>query len=159
MSFSCQQIHVIPWRGHVCSCSLIPCFPPSGFFFHIEEGIYHNMFNIEKKLKDNIYFKRELLLFSGWLMSDCLWPHGLQHTRLFRPSPSPKVCSTSGPLSRRCHATISSSVAPFSSCPQSFPASGSFPMSRLFTSGGQSIGGSRKENCKCKVRITHVKSK
>ena len=66
-------------------------------------------------------------------------PHGLQHTRLPCPSLSPRVCSNSCPLSHWCHPTISSSVAPFS-CPQSFPASGSVPMSQLFTSGGQSIG-------------------
>ena len=100
------------------------------------------MFNIEKKLKDNIYFKRELLLFSGWLMSDCLWPHGLQHTRLPCPSPSPRVCLNSCPSSQWCHPTTSSSIIPFSSCPESFPASGSFPMSQLFASGGQSIGAS-----------------
>ena len=66
--------------------------------------------------------------------------HGLQHTRLPRPSPAPGACSNSCPLSQCCHPAISSSVVPFSSCPQSFPASGSFPVSRLFASGGQSIG-------------------
>ena len=71
-----------------------------------------------------------------------LSPHGLQHTRLPWPSPSPGVCSNSCLLSRWCHPTISSSVIPFSSCLQSFPASGSFPASLLFTSGGQSIGAS-----------------
>ena len=60
-------------------------------------------------------------------MSDSLLPHGLQHTRFPGPSPSPRACSNSCPLSWWCHPTISSSVAPFSSCPQSFPASGSFP--------------------------------
>ena len=73
-------------------------------------------------------------------MSDSLQPHGLQHDRLPCPSPSPGVCSNSCPLSQWCHPTISSSVVPFSFCPQSFPASGSFPMSRLFQSGAQSIG-------------------
>ena len=72
-------------------------------------------------------------------MSDSLWPHGLQHTRLPCPSQPPGVCWNSCPLSWWCHPTISSSIAPFSSCPQSFPASGSFLMSRLFASGGQSI--------------------
>ena len=72
-------------------------------------------------------------------MSDFLQPHGLQHARLPCPSPTPGACSNSCPLSRWCHPTISSSFVPFS-CPQSFPASGSFPMSRLFASGGQSIG-------------------
>ena len=73
------------------------------------------------------------------VVSDSLWPHGLQHTMPPCPSPTPRVYSNSCPLSRWCHPTISSSVVPFS-CPQSFPASGSFPLSQLFTSGGQSIG-------------------
>ena len=72
-------------------------------------------------------------------MSDSLRPHGLQHTRLICPSLSPGACSNSCPLSQWCHPTISSSVPPFSSCLQSFPASGSFPVNQLFTSGGQSI--------------------
>ena len=75
-------------------------------------------------------------------MSDSLWPHGLQHTRLPCPSLSPEVCSNSCPLSRWCHPTVLSSVAPSSSCLQSFPVSGSFPMNLLFTLGGQSIGAS-----------------
>ena len=75
-------------------------------------------------------------------MSDSLRPHGLQHTRLPCPSLPPRVCSNSSPLSRWCHPTISSFVTPFSSCPQSFPASGSFQMSPFFASGGQSIGAS-----------------
>ena len=73
-------------------------------------------------------------------MSDSLRPHELQYTKLPCPSLSPRVCSNSCPLSRWCHPTISSSVSLFFSCPQSFPASGSFPVSQLFTSGGQSIG-------------------
>ena len=68
-------------------------------------------------------------------MSDSLWPHELQHAMLPFPSLSPGVCSNSCPLSRWCHPTISSSVIPFSSCPQPLPASGSFPMSWLFASG------------------------
>jgi len=83
-----------------------------------------------------------LLLQSRSVMSDSLWPHGLQHTRLPCPSPSPRACSNSCPLSQWCHPPISSSVVPFSSCLQSFPASRSFPMSLLFASGGQSIGAS-----------------
>ena len=69
-----------------------------------------------------------------------LWPHGLQHTRPPCPSPTPRACSNSCPSSRWCHPTISSSVVPFSSCPQSFPALGSFPMSQFFSSNGRSIG-------------------
>ena len=72
-------------------------------------------------------------------MSDSLGPSGLQHARIPCPSPSPRVCSNSCPLSQWCDPTISSSVTPFSSCLQSFPASGSFPMIWLFTSGGQSV--------------------
>ena len=67
-------------------------------------------------------------------------PKGLQHSRFLWHPLSPRVCSKSCPLSRWCHPNISSSVAHFSSCPQSFPSSGSFQMSQLFTSGGQSIG-------------------
>ena len=74
--------------------------------------------------------------------ADSLRPHGLQHARPPWPSPTPGVCSNSCPLSRWCQATISSSVIPFSSCFQSFPGSGSFPMSQFFASGGQSIGAS-----------------
>ena len=74
------------------------------------------------------------------VMSDSLQPHGLQHTRLFCPSQTSKACSDSYPSSRWGHPTISSSVIPFSSCLQSFPASGSFPMSQFFESGSQSIG-------------------
>ena len=73
-------------------------------------------------------------------MSDSLWPHELQHARLPCPSLSPGVYSGSCPLSRWCHPAISSSVIPFSSCLQSFPASRSFPTSWLFTSGSQSTG-------------------
>ena len=83
-----------------------------------------------------------LLLFSCSVVSDSLQPHGLQHSRHPCPSPSPRVCSNSCPLSQLCHPTISSSVVPFSSCLQSFTASGSFPMSQLLESGDQSIGAS-----------------
>ena len=74
------------------------------------------------------------------VMSDSFWPHGLQHARLPCPSPTPGAYSNSCSSSRWCHPTISFSVIPFSSRLQSFPASGSFPMSQLFTSGGQSTG-------------------
>ena len=81
-----------------------------------------------------------LVQFSRSVMSDSLWPYEPQHARPPCPSPSPRVHPNLCPLSRWCHPTISSSVAPFSSCPQSFPASGNFPVSQLFTSGGQRIG-------------------
>ena len=82
------------------------------------------------------------VLVSNLVVPDFLWPHWLQHTRLACPSPTPKVCSNSCPSSRWCHPAISSSVFPFSSFLQSFPALGSFPRSQFFASGGQSIGAS-----------------
>ena len=78
--------------------------------------------------------------FSHSVMSDSLRPHESQHTRPPCPSPTPGVHSDSRPSSQRCHPAISSSVVPFSSCPQSLPASESFPMSQLFAWGGQSTG-------------------
>ena len=118
----------------------VPCFEL--YFSHLwaghclESGVLHRLarfVNMKWPL---------LLLFSRSVVSNSLQPHGLQHTRLPCPSLSLRVCSDSHPLNLWCHPTISSSVIPFSSWPQSFPASGSFPMSRLFSSGGQSIGAS-----------------
>ena len=100
--------------------------------------------------KQNIYIHTNMLIhmvgmswlhfssdqFSRSVVSNSWWPHGLQHARLPCPSPTPGACSTSRPSSWWCHPTISSSVVPFSSCLQSFPASGSFPMSQFFPSGG-----------------------
>ena len=87
-----------------------------------------------------LYIHFSSVQFSRLVMSNSLWPHGLQHDRLPYPSPTPRAYSTSCPLSRWCHLTISSSVVPCSSHLQFLPASGSFPMSRFFTSGGQSFG-------------------
>ena len=78
--------------------------------------------------------------FSHSVVSNSLWPHGLQHSRPPCPSPTPGVYSNSCPSSRWCHPAISSSVIPFSSCLQSFPASGFFPMSQFFESNGESTG-------------------
>ena len=80
--------------------------------------------------------------FSCSVVSDSLRPHGLQHARLPCPSPTPRACLNSCPSSWWCHPTISFCVVPFSSCLQSLPASGSFPMSQFFASGGRSIGDS-----------------
>ena len=91
---------------------------------------------------DGITDSMDMLSFSRSVMSNSARSHGLQHARLPCPSPSPGACSNSCPLNRWYHPTISSSVIPFSSCPQTFQASGSFLMSQLFTSGGQSIGAS-----------------
>ena len=92
-----------------------------------------------------LYVKKNLFIFHFLFSSvaqTCLtlWPHGLQNARPPCPSPTPRVYPNSGPLSRWWHPTISSSVVPFSSCHQSFPASASFQMSQIFAWGGQSIG-------------------
>ena len=87
-------------------------------------------------------FSSTIVQFSCSVMSDSLWPHDPQHARPPCPSPTPGVHLNLCPLSLWCHPANSSSVVPFSSCPQSFPASGSFPMSQLFALGGQSIGAS-----------------
>ena len=95
------------------------------------------------KKKKKASFHLEMLStvqFSRSVVSDSLRPPGLQHARLPCPLPTPGACSNSYPLSWWCHSNTSSSVIPFSSCPQSLPASGSFPMTELFISGGQSIG-------------------
>ena len=107
--------------------------------------------DVKQSSHDSVH--QEELVFSSWIryavsvgqfshsvMSNSLRPHGLQHARPPCPSPTPGVYSNSCPLNRWCHPTISYSVVPFSSCLQSFPASGSFQMSQLFASGGQSIG-------------------
>ena len=86
-----------------------------------------------------VWFIFSSVQFSRLVVSDSLRPHGPQQTRPPCPSPTPRVHPNSCPLSWWCHLAISSSLIPFSSCPQSFPASGSFQMSQLFASGGQSI--------------------
>ena len=96
---------------------------------------FHSWAYIQRKT----WFKRISVQYSHSVVSDSLWPHGLQHTRPPCPSPTPGVYPNSHPLSQWFPPTISSSVVPFSFCPQSFPESGSFPMSQLFSSGGQSI--------------------
>ena len=102
--------------------------------------IYGNNMSLLMELSDTS------VQFSHLVVSDSLRPHELQHTRPSCPSPTSGVYSNSCPLSWWCHPTISSSVVPFSSCPQSFAASGSFQMSQLFASGGQSIGVSASIN-------------
>ena len=86
------------------------------------------------------YFTITSVQFRSSVVSDSLWPRELQHARPPCPSPTPWVHSNSRPSSQWCHPAISSSVIPFSSCPQSFPASESFPMNQLFAWGGQSTG-------------------
>ena len=89
--------------------------------------------------REALCFTFQSVQLSFSVMSDSLRPHGLQHARLPHPSLSLRVCSNSCPLNQWCHPTISSSVTPISSCLQSCPTSGSFPVNRLFASGGQSI--------------------
>ena len=95
--------------------------------------------NEKKKIREP---RIVLVQCSRSVVSDSLQPNGLQRARLPCPSPTPRACSNSCPLSQWCHPIISSSVVPFSSCLQSFPGSGSSPVSQLFASGGQSIGAS-----------------
>ena len=90
-------------------------------------------------MQNSMCFMFNVFLFSHSVVSNSLRPHGLQHARLPCPSPISRVCSNSCPSSWWRYPTISSSVVPFSPCPQSFPASGSFQMSQFFKSGGQSI--------------------
>ena len=105
-----------------------------------EWGIYHfpQHFGSESPKRTRILDK--LSQFRRSVTSNSLRPHGLQNTRPPCPSPMPGACSNSCPLSQWCHPTVSSSVVRFSSHLQSFPASGSFQMSQLFASGGQSAG-------------------
>ena len=107
----------------------------------VHEGKGRQM-GLETREREMLFWQPWKLFFSHLVVSDSLRPHGMPHTRLPNPSLSPGACSNSSPLSRWYHPTISSSVTPFSSCPQSFPASGSFPVSQLFTSCVQSIGAS-----------------
>ena len=118
------------WQNHTLKCLPRP--------FHV----YEQAINTRKNRSFVRIWKLmwEGLQFSSIAqLSDCLQPHGLQHTRLPVYHP-PQVCSNSCPLSRWCHSTISSSVVPFSSCLQSFPASGSFQMSQFFSLDGQDTG-------------------
>ena len=112
----------------------LPGFLPNPFFILFLEGLLFK--------NEWIYFftAEYSVQFSRLVMSDSLRPHEPQHTRPPCPSPTPGVHPNPCPSSQWCHPTISSSVIPFSSCPQSFPASGSFQMSQFFTSGSQSIG-------------------
>ena len=102
---------------------------------------FSNVFCRYRQVYSKIYVEgHQSVQFSRSVVSNSLGLHGLQHSRPPCPSPTPGVYSNSCPLSRWCHQTVLSSVVPFISCLQSFPASGSFQMSQFFTSGGQSIG-------------------
>ena len=122
---------------------LVPWFVPGHILFlssiviPLNECVYFPVFSF---YNDTSCFGFSSVQFRHSVMSNSLWPQGLQHGRLRRASPAPGAYSNSCPLSQWCHSAISSSVVPFSSCPQSLRASGSFPMSQFFPSGGQSIG-------------------
>ena len=114
------------------------------FTMGISSGLYMDFTGLKKNRAD-IYcyksrFSKYSVRFIHSVMSDSLWPHGLQHARLPCPSPIPRAYSNSCALSQWWHPTILSSVVPFSSCLQFFPASGSFPMCQFFASGSQSFG-------------------
>ena len=104
------------------------------------EQAYSCKYWLRYKIWGNSPLSKSSVQFSRSVVSDSLQPHELQHARPPCPSPTPRVHSDSHPSSQWCHPAISSSVVPFSSCPQSLPASESFPMSQLFTWGGQSTG-------------------
>ena len=115
--------------------------------FHIPQKCYNRVWDNTcettlnwKIVSQYINSKMSLVQFSHSVVSNCSRPHGLQHARLPCPSPIPRACSNSCPSSQWCYPTILFSVIPFSSCLHSFPVSGSFPMSQLFASSGQSIG-------------------
>ena len=103
------------------------------------QAIVLGVTRVRQDLVNKLYYLW-CIQFSRSVISSSLQPHELQHTRTLCPLPTPEVYTNSCPLSRWCHPTISSSVVPLFSCPQSFPALGSFQMSPLFASGGQSIG-------------------
>ena len=110
--------------------------------YHIAQGTLFSVMRQPRREGSSGKNQLSLVQFSHSVVSNSLRPHGLQHSRSPCPSPIPGVYSNSRPLSRWCHPTISSPVLPFSFRLQSFPASGSFPVSQFFASGGQSIGAS-----------------
>ena len=117
----------------VLLCALCTCVSGTYSCFFASSMPRNNVARVQ--LDTSVQFSS--VQFNCSVMSDSLWPHELQHARPPCPLPTARVYSNSCPLSRWCHPTISSSVVPFSSRPQSFPASGSFQMSQLFTPGGK----------------------
>ena len=135
-SLSSSHPLLFPLCPQVCSLCLCVCCCPANRFINtiFLDSVYMRWYTIFVFLLTSLCIQ-----FSCWVMSDSLWLHGLQHTRPPCPSPTPGACSNSCPSSQWYHPAISSSVVSFSSCLQSFPASGSFPMSQFFTSSSQSI--------------------
>ena len=145
MAPTSKSYHLFVWSRELRGLSSIRSIPQMlpNFFC---EGPCSKYFKICRphSLCSNYFmlqYEASCLLFSCEVMSNSLWCHGLQHTRLLCPPLSPGICSNSCPLSRWCYLTISFSPVPFS-CLQSFPKSRSFPMSQLFASGSQSTGAS-----------------
>ena len=125
--------HELPWSGEKELCF-------TGILQHLAQGLTFQRKCLEFDCE--WWFVQDSVQFSRSVVSDSLQPHESQHTRPLCPSPTPGVHSDSCPLSQRCHPAISSSVIPFSSCPQSLPASESFPTSQLFSWAVQSTGAS-----------------
>ena len=123
--------------GKVVSTYCVPCCQID---FHCFYTPYINVQDFAFVTQNFLLLFRILSWFSLSVVSNSLWPSYVQLNRLPCPLSSPRACSNSCPLNQWCHPTISSSVTPFSSCLQSLPVSGSFPMSQFFASGGQSIG-------------------
>ena len=125
---------------------LVVClYKETGIYNALESSHSYKKYMEKEWIQKNSYIikcQNAASQFSHSVVSNSLWPHGLQHARLPCPSSTPGTCSNSCPSSWWCHPTILSSVAPFSSCLQSFPASRFFPVSQLFASGGQHIGAS-----------------
>ena len=147
MNLSYKSIYLSPmwpWTNYLLSLSF-------SFFFCKMEMTFYQLGILRCQIVNQAYWRSKKLIFelavqfSPSVMSNSLQPHGLQHTRLPCPSPTPGAYSNSRPSNRWCHPTISSSVVPFSSRFHSFPALGSFPMSPFFASGSQSIGASASE--------------
>ena len=140
------HLYCICWN-HLCYFQILPSLPwysSTTFYLSIASKFHHHKQSCNNHICtcSCVYLFEFLLLSLLSIVSDSLWPHGLQHTRLPCPSPSLGACSNSCPSNQWCYPTILSSDVPFSSCFQSFPASGSFPKCWLFTSGSQSIGAS-----------------
>ena len=151
--------YLILWKWVFLSISFIYFLAkfPTSSFIPIYQILMKTLYVSTQKLKRIIIWKKwkkirpqfSSVQFSRSVMSDSLWSHESQHARPPCPSPTPGVHSDSCPSSQWCHPAISSSVVLFSSCRQSLPASRSFPMSQLFTWGGQSTG----VGCHCLLRI------
>ena len=130
--FSCVHLYAILWTV-ACQAPLSMRFSKQEYWYSLMEATHSY-----RQYKPSVSLSS--VQFSRSIMSDPLWPHELQHARPPCPSPTSRVHSDSRPSSQWCHPAISSPVIPFFSCPQSLPASESFPMSQLFAWGGQSIG-------------------